>query len=94
MKAFFKQINNYLSKVYLPIWKVVKWLYYWLKYAMFPRYTLVVSYNQTFGDADDRTYIVKKFVKRQPNFLKFYNDDGDLIEIRGADGLNYRIEQL
>jgi len=61
---------------------------------MFPRYTLVVSYNQTFGDADDRTYIVKKFVKRQPNFLKFYNDDGDLIEIRGADGLNYRIEQL
>jgi|TARA_B110000444_G_C18625889_1_gene494471 hypothetical protein len=94
MKAFFKQIWSYLSKVAVPIWKVIKWCYVWLKYKLFPRYKLTVSYNSTWGDDDDRSYEVKKFIKRQPNFIKFINDDNELIEIRGADGLNYRIEEL
>lgn len=60
----------------------------------FPRYKLLVSYNHTWGDADDREFVVKKFYKKQPKYLKFKTHEGDLIEIRGAEGLNYRIEEL
>ena len=37
---------------------------------------------------------VKKFIKKQDKYLKFITDDGELVEIRGTDGLNYRIQQL
>tara|TARA_B100001564_G_scaffold352426_1_gene359851 strand:- start:1704 stop:1931 length:228 start_codon:yes stop_codon:yes gene_type:complete len=69
---------------------------YWLWFIskLFPRYTLIVSYNDTWGDQDDQEYIVKKFFKKQPNFLRFKTHEGDIVEIRGADGLNYRIEEL
>tara|TARA_R110002020_G_scaffold288427_1_gene503892 strand:+ start:219 stop:446 length:228 start_codon:yes stop_codon:yes gene_type:complete len=69
---------------------------YWLWFIsrLFPRYTLKVSYNDTWGDQDDQEYIVKKFYKKNPKFLKFRTHDGDLVEISGADGLNYRIEEL
>tara|TARA_B100001105_G_C22172864_1_gene349271 strand:- start:14 stop:262 length:249 start_codon:yes stop_codon:yes gene_type:complete len=60
----------------------------------FPRYKIIVSYNKTWGDLDDREFIVKKFYKKQPKFLKFKTHDGEMIEIRGAEGLNYRIEEL
>ena len=60
----------------------------------FPRYKVIVSYNKTWGDADDREFVVKKFYKKQPKFLKFKTHEGEMIEIRGADGLNYRIEEL
>ena len=60
----------------------------------FPRYTLTVSYNDTWGDKDDQEFIVKKFYTKKPNYLKFRTHEGDLVEVRGADGLNYRIAQL
>ena len=60
----------------------------------FPRYKIIVSYNKTWGDADDREFVVKKIYKKQPKFLKFKTHEGEMIEIRGADGLNYRIEEL
>ena len=60
----------------------------------FPRYTLTVSYNDTWGDKDDQEFIVKKFYTKKPNYLKFRTHEGDRVEVRGADGLNYRIEQL
>jgi hypothetical protein len=63
-------------------------------YYFFPRFKLLVSYNQTWGDSDDKEYCVKKFIKKQDKYLKFITDDGELVEIRGADGLNYRIQQL
>ena len=68
----------------------------WLVIVSFfsPRWKLTVSYNQTWGDSDDREFTVKKFYKKQPKFLKFKTHDGDMIEIRGAEGLNYRIEEL
>ena len=94
MKAFFQQLNYYLAKVYVPIWNFLVWAYTWLKYALFPRYKLTVSYNAIFGDADDKDYIVKKFHKKQDKYLKFTTDDDELVEVRGAEGLNYRIEQL
>ena len=63
MKRFFSQLNYYLAKVYMPIWKFLVWLYEYMYYALFPRFKLTVSYNAVFGDADDRDYIVKKFHK-------------------------------
>ena len=36
----------------------------------------------------------KKVHKKQEKFIQFTTDEGELVEIRGADGLNYRIEQL
>ena len=68
------------------------WL--WLVSKFFPRYELTVSYNQTWGDPDGRSFTVKKFYKRKEKYLKFKTHEGDMIEIRGAEGLNYRIEQL
>ena len=75
---------------------VTKFKAFWLWFIakLFPRYTLLVSYNNTWGDQDDQQFIVKKFLKKQPTYLKFKTHEGDLVEIRGADGLNYRIEQL
>ena len=35
-----------------------------------------------------------KFYRKQPKFLKFKTREGDTVEIRGAEGLNYRISEL
>jgi len=72
----------------------IKAFWLWLVSKFFPRYELTVSYNQTWGDSDDKTYTVKKFYKKQPKYLRFRTHEGDLVEITGAEGLNYRIEEL
>ena len=69
-------------------------LWAWLKSLFQTRYKLTVSYNSTYGDADDQTYIVYKFIKKQPKFLKFINNNKEVVEIRGAEGLNYKIEEM
>jgi hypothetical protein len=58
------------------------------------RWKLTVSYNSTYGDADDQTFVVKKFYDKKDKYLKFMTVDKEIVEIRGAEGLNYRIEQL
>jgi hypothetical protein len=68
------------------------WL--WIVSLFSPRYRLTVSYNSTYGDADDQTFIVKKFYWKQEKYISFKDENNDTIEIRGAEGLNYRIEQL
>ena len=74
--------------------KKIKATWLWLISKFFPRYTLRVSYNDTWGDQDDQEYIVKKFYKKNPKFLKFKTHEGDLVEISGAEGLNWRVEEL
>ena len=49
---------------------------------------------QIYGDSDDRVFIVKKFYYKQEKYLKFITDEDEIVEIRGADGLNYKIEEL
>ena len=71
-----------------------KRFWFWLKSFFNTYYSLKVSYNATWGDSDDQEFIVKKFIKKQPNFVSFITEDDELVEIRGADGLNYRIQQL
>ena len=58
------------------------------------RYQLTVSYNSTYGDGDDQTFIVKKFHVKKDKYLKFTTSNKEVVEIRGAEGLNYRIQQL
>ena len=66
----------------------------WLTSLWTTYYRLTVSYNGVWGDADDRTYTVKKFYAKKDKFLKFKTSEGELVEIRGAEGLNYKIEEL
>ena len=72
----------------------IKAFWLWLVSKFFPRYKLTVSYNQTWGDSDDTTYVVKKFYSKKPKYLKFRTHERDLVEVTGAEGLNYRIEEL
>ena len=72
----------------------IKAFWLWLVSKFFPRYKLTVSYNQTWGDSDDTTYVVKKFYSKKPKYLKFRTHEGDLVEVTGAEGLNYRMEEL
>jgi hypothetical protein len=68
--------------------------YYWFIDWFIVYEELTVSYNSTYGDADDQMFVVRKFYKKQPKYLKFKTREGDIVEIRGAEGLNYRISQL
>ena len=72
----------------------IKAFWLWLVSKFFPRYKLTVSYNQTWWHSDDTTYVVKKFYSKKPKYLKFRTHEGDLVEVTGAEGLNYRIEEL
>ena len=76
------------------IWIKLQAFWLWIKSFFNTYYSLKVSYNATWGDADDQEFIVKKFIKKQPKFISFITEDGELVEISGADGLNYRIQQL
>ena len=66
----------------------------WLTSLFKTRYKLTVSYNSTYGDADDQTFIVRKFYNKQEKYLKFQTDKKEVVELRGAEGLNYRIEEI
>ena len=72
----------------------LKQFWYWLKSWFVTYYEVKVSYIHTGGDNDDQTFIARHFYKKQPKFLKFKTQEGDIIEIRGAEGLNYKITQL
>ena len=73
-----------------------KWIKFknWVISLFETRYQLTVSYNSTYGDSDDQTFIVKKFHTKKDKYLKFTTSDKEVVEIRGAEGLNYRIQQL
>ena len=83
-----------LKKMLIKIWTKLKAFWFWLKSLIITYYSLKVSYNATWGDADDQEFIVKKFIKKQPKFISFITEEGELVEISGAEGLNYRIQQL
>jgi len=73
---------------------IFKKFYNWLKSLFNTRYELTVSYNSTYGDADDQTFIVKKFYYKQDKYISFKTENNETVEIRGAEGLNYRIQKV
>ena len=68
------------------------WL--WLKSKFIKRYriTVYVSFNNEWGDADDKSYIVKKMLVQKERHLKFRTDKDKIVEYRSSVGLNYIIE--
>ena len=72
----------------------IKAFWLWLISKFFPRYKLIVSLNKVWGDSDDVEYTVKRFISKKPKYLKFITHEGEKVEITGAEGLNYRIEEI
>ena len=66
----------------------------WLISLFRTRYKLTVSYNSTYGDSDDQTFVVRKFYSKKEKYLKFLTENKEVVELRGAEGLNYRIEEI
>lgn len=59
------------------------------------RYRIFVSYDNQWGNDDDRMYSnVKKILKQNFKELRFIDEDGSLVVIRAASGLKYRIEEM
>ena len=85
---------NKMKQTLKKIWTKLQALWLWIKSFFNTYYSLKVSYNATWGDSDDQEFIVKKFIKKQPKFISFITEEGELVEISGADGLNYRIQEL
>ena len=72
----------------------LKEMWTWIVNLFKTRYKLTVSYNSTYGDKDDESFIVLSFYNKQEKYLKFKTENKEIVEIRGAEGLNYKIEEL
>lgn len=72
----------------------IKKIYYWFRSFFVWEWEITVSYNAVWGDSDDQTFIAKKIFSKKKDYLKFKTRDDEIVEIRGAEGLNYRITQL
>ena len=86
-------LRRWIKLIYRFIKKWVVWLYKTIKYWIFRRYRITVSFNNEYGDADDRVYIAKKIIIQKEKHLKFRDEDGKLVEHRGAGGLNFIVEE-
>ena len=70
----------------------MKNIWTWIKLLFLTRYKITVSFNKEWGDADDRSYIVKKVLIQKEKHLKFRTDEDKIVEYRSSAGLNYIIE--
>ena len=89
LRRLVKFIYRFIKKW---VFRPAVWLYKTLKYYIFRRYRITVSFNNEYGDADDRTYIAKKIIIQKEKHLKFRDEDGKMVEHRGAGGLNFIVE--
>ena len=55
--------------------KWVKYIYEWIKSLFTTRYKVTVSFNNVYGDADDRSFIAKKIITQKEKHLKFVDED-------------------
>ena len=72
--------------------KWVKYIYEWIKSLFTTRYKVTVSFNNVYGDADDRSFIAKKIITQKEKHLKFVDEDNKTVEYRSSGGLNFIIE--
>ena len=72
LRRLVKFIYRFIKKW---VFRPAVWLYKTLKYYIFRRYRITVSFNNEYGDADDRTYIAKKIIiqkeKKPTNLTTF-----------------------
>jgi len=55
---------------------------------------VTVSFNNIWGDSDDQVFLVKKIITQKEKHLKFRTNSGEVIQFTGAEGLNYKIEEI
>ena len=72
----------------------LKEIWIWLKSKFVPLYKVTVSFNNVWGDSDDQTFTVRKIITQKEKFLKFRTESGEVIQFSGAEGLNYKIEEI
>ena len=75
-------------------WAKLKEWYIWLKSKFVPIYKVTVSFNNVYGDSDDQEFTVSKIITQKEKFLKFRTNSGQVIQFSGAEGLNYKIEEI
>ena len=75
-------------------WAKLKEWYIWLKSKFVPLYKVTVSFNNVYGDSDDQEFTVSKIITQKEKFLKFRTNSGQVIQFSGAEGLNYKIEEI
>lgn len=84
---------NKIKQVLKFIGKHLSNFYWWLISLFQTRYTIHVSYDNQWGNADDQIYKhVKKIIKSTFKELKFRTDDNRTVHIKGMNGLRYKIE--
>ena len=67
--------------------------WYWVVSLFQTRFTITVSFDNQWGNADDQVYEhVRKIIKANFKELKFRTDDKRVVHIRGMQGLRYKIE--
>lgn len=67
--------------------------WWWFITLIQKRYTVVVSYDNQWGNEDDQEWThVRKIIKANFKELKFRTNDKRTIHIKGMSGLRYRIE--
>ena len=77
---------DFLKNTAVKIWN-------WILTLFRTRYCVTVSYNAEWGDKDDRVYRnVRKIITKKEKLLSFIDENKNPVEIRGATGLNYKIE--
>ena len=82
----------HVNKLKLIINKIVTF-YKWLIRLFQIRYTITVSFDNQWGNADDQVYEhVRKIIKANFKELKFRTDDKRTVHIKGMQGLRYKIE--
>ena len=82
-----------MNKIKLILNKI-KEFWYWLTRLFSARYTIVVSFDQQWGNADDQIYEhVRKVIKANFKELRFVTEDKRKVHIRGMAGLRYKIEE-
>ena len=72
----------------------IKRWWIWLKSKFVPLYRVTVSFNNIWGDSDDQVFLVKKIITQKEKHLKFRTESGEVVQFTGAEGLNYKIEEM
>ena len=72
----------------------LKEIWIWLKSKFVPLYKVTVSFNNVWGDSDSPPFPFATILTHQATFLKFRPEIGSFIQFSGAEGLNYKIEEM
>lgn len=84
---------NRIKRLVKFIGKKISDFYYWLISLFQTRYTIHVSYDSQWGNADDKVFDNVRSIQKQTfKELKFITDDKRPVHIKANSGLNYKIE--